>query len=81
MARKQKGSMSTRDPRDVVTAWAEDVVAGRIVSGAFERELAAQHLSDLKTGHKRGIVWDLEAALLSVDQRRRKADEDALLDV
>lgn len=53
------------DPRyeaDPVTAWAEDVVAGRIVAGPHVRDAAARHLRDLVEGPGRGLVWDLAAA-------------------
>jgi phage terminase large subunit-like protein len=48
--------------KDPVTAWAQDVARGRIVSGPFVRAAADRHLKDLKDGPGRGLVWDLEAA-------------------
>ncbi|WP_370267433.1 terminase large subunit [Nioella sp.] len=56
---------SAEDPRyaaDPVTAWAEDVVAGRIIAGPHVRNAAARHLRDLIEGPKRGLVWDLDGA-------------------
>lgn len=47
---------------DPVTAWAEDVVAGKIVAGPHVRDAAARHLRDLEEGPVRGLVWDLAAA-------------------
>lgn len=63
MARKP-GSLTTRSspPDDPTTAWAKDVVAGRIVSGELAIAAAERHLRDLKDGPKRGLVWDPAAA-------------------
>jgi phage terminase large subunit-like protein len=48
---------------DPVTAYANDVVEGRIVAGPWVRKACKRHLDDLKDGHKRGLKWDLDAAL------------------
>lgn len=48
--------------RDPVTAWAKDVVAGRVVQGPHVRNTCRRHLDDLKNGAKRGLKWDLAAA-------------------
>jgi phage terminase large subunit-like protein len=55
----RRPSSSSDDP---VTAYAEDVVAGRIVAGPHVRDACARHLNDLKTGHDRGLEWDIDAA-------------------
>lgn len=47
---------------DPTTAYAEDVVAGRIVAGPHVRDACKRHLRDLSEGEWRGIVWDAEAA-------------------
>jgi phage terminase large subunit-like protein len=47
---------------DPVTAWAEDVAAGRIVAGPHVRNAAARHLRDLVEGPGRGLHWDVAAA-------------------
>lgn len=47
---------------DPVTAWAQDVVEGKIVAGPHVRNAAARHLRDLIDGPGRGLVWDLAAA-------------------
>jgi len=47
---------------DVVTKWAEDVAAGRIVAGPNIRNTAKRHLTDLEDGAKRGLFWDRAAA-------------------
>lgn len=55
--------MIRTDPeRDPVTAWAEDVTAGRILVGPHIRNAAARHLTDLEDGPKRGLFWDVEGA-------------------
>ena len=56
----------TRPPNssgdDRATAWAMEIVAGRIVAGPHVRNAARRHLDDLKHGPKRGLTWDLPAA-------------------
>lgn len=47
---------------DATTAYAQDVVAGRIVAGPHVRASCARHLRDLAEGGKRGLVWDVAAA-------------------
>lgn len=42
---------------DPTTAWARDVVDGRVVSGDFAIRACQRHLDDLKHGHERGLVW------------------------
>ncbi len=55
----RKPSSSTEDS---TTNWAKAVVAGLIVAGPHVRNAARRHLEDLKHGHERGLVWDVEAA-------------------
>ncbi|MCL4065333.1 terminase large subunit [Pseudomonas sp. GX19020] len=47
---------------DPVTAWAEDVVARKIVAGPHVRDAAARHLRDLTEGPGRGLLWDVATA-------------------
>lgn len=47
---------------DPVTAWAEDVDAGRVVAGPHVRSAARRHLWDLEEGPKRGLRWDRDTA-------------------
>lgn len=47
---------------DPATAYAQAVVDGLRVAGPHVRAQCARHLQDLKDGHKRGLVWDLESA-------------------
>jgi len=51
---------------DPVTAWAESVVAGSIIAGPHVRNAAKRHLQDLTEGPKRGLTWDLPAALKAI---------------
>lgn len=46
---------------DPVTAYANSVVAGKIVAGPHVRNACRRHLNDLEEGPKRGLVWDVEA--------------------
>jgi phage terminase large subunit-like protein len=68
MARKaavpKRGQSGNAD--DPVTAWAEDVVAGRIVAGPHVRNAARRHLDDLFKGPARGLTWDKAAMLRAV---------------
>lgn len=57
----------TKTPRmssstDRVTAYAEAVVAGKIVAGPHVRNSCRRHLLDLEKGHERGLYFDREAA-------------------
>ena len=63
MARKARSVVSRPPPPDdPTTAWAKDVVAGRIVSGELAVAAAERHLRDLKEGHKRGLIWQPDHA-------------------
>lgn len=53
---------SKRSKSDPTTAWARDVVAGRIVSGELVRHAAERHLRDLVDGPARGLHWRPERA-------------------
>ncbi|QBX38660.1 terminase [Brevundimonas sp. S30B] len=55
---------SSRSPvaADPTTRWAQDVVAGRIVSGEFGKFAAARHLKDLANSPGNGLFFDVEAA-------------------
>lgn len=52
----------TQLPTDMPTAYAVDVVEGRIVAGKLVRAACQRHLDDLRTGKRRGLVWDSGAA-------------------
>lgn len=47
---------------DPATAYAQAVVDGSRIAGPHVRDQCARHLKDLKEGHKRGLVWDVESA-------------------
>lgn len=62
-------SRKTRQPptsNDPVTNWARDVAAGKIIAGPHIRNAAQRHLDDLVHGPKRGLDWDLPAALRAI---------------
>ncbi|GLS79901.1 terminase large subunit [Paracoccus marinus] len=50
-----------------MTAWAKQVVAGKVVAGHLTRLACQRHLDDLKTGPSRGLVWDAAAALHAIE--------------
>jgi phage terminase large subunit-like protein len=47
---------------DPATDYARKVCAGEIIAGPHVRATCARHLSDLETGHERGLEWSVEAA-------------------
>jgi phage terminase large subunit-like protein len=49
-------------PDDPTTAWARDVVEGRVVSGELAIRACRRHLDDLEHGHKRGLIWKPDKA-------------------
>lgn len=59
MAKKKTRTTPTTSDRP--TAYAKDVVSGKIVAGPHVRAACNRHLKDLKEGRKRGLVWDVEA--------------------
>lgn len=52
---------------DPVTAWAADVVSGRVVAGPHVRNACRRHLLDLRDGPARGLFWDLAEAKRRID--------------
>ena len=52
---------------DPVTFYAQEVVARRIVAGPHVRAQCQRHLTDLKHGNKRGLVWRLDKAMRAID--------------
>lgn len=55
------------DPQvDPVTAYAADVVDGRIVAGRLVRRACQRHLDDLDHGAERGLRWDADAAVTEI---------------
>lgn len=47
---------------DPTTAWARDVVEGRVVSGHFAIRACERHLRDIRDGESRGLFWRPEKA-------------------
>lgn len=60
--RKRTSSSET----DRATAYAKAVVKGTIIAGPHVRNACRRHLDDLKEGHKRGLVYDREAATKAI---------------
>lgn len=58
--RKAKQASTSR--RDPASAFAQKVVAGKIVAGPHVRAACSRHLKDLDTGHLRGLKFDADAA-------------------
>lgn len=50
---------STSD--DPVTEYAKRVVAKKVIAGPHVRDACQRHLDDLKNGHQRGLVFDIES--------------------
>jgi phage terminase large subunit-like protein len=63
----RRRSISAKSPPDPVTGYANKVLAGRIVAGKLVKLACRRHLRDLKEGPKRGLFWDLEAALWTIN--------------
>ncbi len=57
----------TKTALDPVTAYATDVVKGRIVAGRKVRLACERHLKDLKRQKARGLVWKPAEAQLAID--------------
>jgi phage terminase large subunit-like protein len=51
---------------DPVTAWAKDVITGKIIAGPHVRNAGQRHLLDLEFGPERGLRWDLKAARYAI---------------
>jgi phage terminase large subunit-like protein len=64
-AKTQRTSTSTISA-DPVTRYASEVVAGSIIAGPFVRLACKRHLLDLKQGPKRGLKWDVDAAIRAI---------------
>ncbi|MBL5979056.1 terminase large subunit [Comamonas sp. NyZ500] len=60
MTKRTPLSATSADCR--VLKFARRVLQGRIIAGPLVRAACKRHLSDLKSGHKRGLVWSQESA-------------------
>lgn len=59
---KTKTPPTSSSPADRVKAYADAVLAGKIVAGPHVRNSCRRHLEDLKKGGARGLYFDHEAA-------------------
>mgnify|MGYP006349700505 FL=1 len=57
-------SKKTKPPAisDAATQYALEVVAGERIAGPHVRGQCARHLRDIESGHKRGLVWNVDEA-------------------
>lgn len=62
MAKATTRTRRTSSSGDRTSAYAEDVIAGRIVAGPHVRNACRRHIDDLEKGGKRGLRFDVEAA-------------------
>jgi phage terminase large subunit-like protein len=58
---------STADQLDETTAYARAVIAGEIAAARLVRLACERHLRDLKTGRKRGLWFDVDAAQFRIN--------------
>jgi phage terminase large subunit-like protein len=63
MSRRKSRKPASPRSADPVSDYARRVVSGEIVAGPHVRDSCARHLRDLEFGPKRGLTWDLSAAL------------------
>jgi phage terminase large subunit-like protein len=66
-SRRAQPRSTSAKPRDPVTDWAKAVVTGKITAGPHVRNTCRRHLDDLKHGPKRGLTWDLSAAMRVIE--------------
>lgn len=69
MAKRQRGPRtptSNPHPNDPTSAYAADVLAGRIIAGEHHIAAAERHLRDLKDGPSRGLHWRPELAARAI---------------
>lgn len=63
---KKKTQQENSLEHDPVTDYAQKVCSGELIAGPHVRNTCKRHLNDLENGHKRGLFWDLQAALRSI---------------
>jgi phage terminase large subunit-like protein len=63
---RRRTDTSSERAADPTTAWAQDVVSGKIISGELVRHAAERHLRDLKDGPARGLHWSPEQAARAI---------------
>jgi phage terminase large subunit-like protein len=65
-ARSAAPRAAKRAAADRPTAWAQAVIAGRVIAGPGVRSAAARHLRDLAEAKARGYTYNLPAALEAI---------------
>ncbi|MFT4171767.1 MAG: terminase large subunit [Rhodocyclaceae bacterium] len=65
-ARAASSRSKATEKSDPVTWFAQEVSAGTVIAGPHVRAACARHLRDLVEGPKRGLRWDVDAALHAI---------------
>ena len=55
------------DVGDPVTRYANDVLAGKIITGELVRLACQRHVNDIRDGHLRGLKFDIAAAMKAIN--------------
>jgi len=63
---RKRTTRSAATSADPVSEYAREVVAGARIAGPHVRHQCARHLADVDEGAKRGLVWDVAAALKAI---------------
>jgi len=63
---RKRTTRSAATSADPVSEYAREVVAGMRIAGPHVRHQCARHLADVDEGAKRGLVWDVAAALKAI---------------
>ena len=63
---RKRTTRSAATSADPVSEYAREVVAGTRIAGPHVRHQCARHLADVNEGAKRGLVWDVAAALKAI---------------
>jgi len=63
---RKRTTRSAATSVDPVSEYAREVVAGTRIAGPHVRHQCARHLADVDEGAKRGLVWDVAAALKAI---------------
>jgi hypothetical protein len=69
--RASKPRTSNRRPRsqilDPATQYATDVLDGKYIVGEKVKAACRRHLEDIRTGHLRGLAWDVDEAVDAIE--------------
>jgi phage terminase large subunit-like protein len=63
--RARRTRSSVQYPNDPITAYARDMVDGRLIVGDLARHAGERHLKDIVDGERRGIFWRPEVKALN----------------